>query len=88
MSGARAVEHGCGTAPVLSPLKEAGFAQVFEVYWVLGRLGWLCRTILSFTTVDKEAGMEFYRWLIGIFAQGGGGAGDNAQGGGGVGSED
>ena len=32
--------------------------------------------------------MEFYRWLIGIFAQGGGGVGENAQGGGGVGSED
>ena len=29
--------------------------------------------------------MEFYRWLIGIFAEGGGGIGENAEGGGGVG---
>jgi hypothetical protein len=31
----------------------------------------------SFPALDKEMRMEFYRWLIGIFAQGGGGAGDD-----------
>jgi hypothetical protein len=38
MSGVRAVEHWFGNAAVLSLLQATGFAQVFGVDRVLGRL--------------------------------------------------
>ena len=52
---------------------------------VLGRLEVAPPNQPEFANLNKETEMEFYRWLIGIFSQGGGGLGDDAQGGGGAG---